>query len=70
MMWRRISFFAAWTFLCFVLFALSAAFTQMGDCFDVQRCWSFKRRAMTFILIGGPALWFAGCLFIFRRWSR
>jgi hypothetical protein len=66
----RIVVFFVWAIACLVIFFLAMLMTQMGDCFDVQRCIVFKQRAAYVILIAVPAIWLAGSVFMVYRWNR
>jgi len=68
--WRLLFGFAGWCAVCFLLFFLVLLLTQMGDCFDVAACSEYKSRAGKIIWVGGPLIWLAGTLYLFRRWSR
>jgi hypothetical protein len=66
----RIALFLFWAVACMFLLAVLLVGTQIGDCFDVQRCVAFKGRAALVIFIVVPAMWLAGALFLVNRWNR
>jgi hypothetical protein len=66
----KIVVFFVWAIACLFLFFLLMLFTQMGDCFDARECWTFKRNAAHYILVGVPAFWLAGAVFMVYRWNR
>lgn len=70
MVLQRFIVFLAWSLFVAFLFFFAVFITQMGDCFDVKECSTFKNRAMNWILIGGPAIWFAGAVALVRRWTK
>ena len=66
----RIVVFFVWAIACLFIFFLAMLITQMGDCFDVQQCWEFKKRSASIIFVAIPAVWLAGAAFMVYRWSR
>ena len=62
--------FAGWSAICVVLFFGAVLFTQLGDCFDVKECTSFKNRSMTAIMLGIPAIWLIGSVILVKRWMK
>ena len=70
MNWRALIGFAGWCAFCLFVFLIVLVFTQMGDCFDAAACQDYKHRTSNIIWIGGPLIWLAGALLLFRRWSR
>jgi hypothetical protein len=68
---------ALWTLLWFVLMALAIALGLLGDCPEYifpnwhdTACSDHKDVARYVIFIGGPLIWLALTIFIFRRRSR
>jgi hypothetical protein len=62
--------FGLWCAACAVLFFGAVIFTQLGDCFEVRECVSFKSRSMIAILLGIPAIWLIGSVTLVKRWTK
>ena len=62
--------FALWCAVCAVLFFGAVILTQLGDCFEVKECVSFKSRSMTAIMLGLPAIWLIGAVTLVKHWTK
>ena len=62
--------FAVWCLICSVLFVGTVIFTQLGDCFEVKECASFKSGSMIAIMLGIPAIWLIGSVTLVKRWTK
>ena len=69
MIWRQVLRYVIWTFICFVVYALAAILTQLGEP-ATEAGERFQDWSGYAILIATPVIWIAGCVALYFRRAR